>query len=178
MSAERFFIRSVQWFCWVALNILMLGFAFSAVVFLGWLVFEEDLAVSSLSVYEGVFFILLLVVLKRSWVLHSSSGNSFGTYLYSMFFNLAIWGVFAVFVKMLLEKQTSYSVNSVFADLAFLASFLLVIYISANLSPMVSVDAKHASNVNVDNNQHKEPVENVSTMKMESEAKGEAGDAK
>ncbi|MEH8018155.1 hypothetical protein MN202_13010 [Rheinheimera muenzenbergensis] len=178
MSVERFFVSSVQWFFWAALNVLMLFLAVAAVVFLAWLVFEDDLAVSSLSVYECVFFILLLVVLKRSWTLHSSIGNSFGNYVYSMLFNLAVWGVCAFIAKQALEQQTNISLNSVLADVTFLASFLLAVYVSANLSPMVSIDADNAADSGVENNQNlKDPSETVLADKKEAEVKGESADA-
>jgi hypothetical protein len=178
MSVERFFVSSVQWFFWAALNVLMLFLAVAAVVFLGWLMFEDDLAVSSLSVFECVFFILLLVVLKRSWTLHSSTGNSLGNYLYSMLFNLAVWGVCAFIAKLALEQQTSIPLNSALTDVTFLASFLLAIYVSANLSPMVGLDADSAADSGVENNQNvKEPSESVLAEKKEAEVKGETADA-
>ena len=178
MSVERFFVSSVQWLFWAALNVSMLFLAVAAVVFLGWLVFEDDLAVSSLSVFECVFFILLLVVLKRSWTLHSSTGNSFGNYVYSMLFNLAVWGVCAFIAKQALEHQRNISLNSVLADVTFLASFLLAVYVSANLSPMVSIDEDDAADSGVENNQNlKEPSESVLAEKNEAEVKGQTADA-
>ncbi|MBU1310774.1 MAG: hypothetical protein KKE30_14730 [Gammaproteobacteria bacterium] len=177
MSVERFFVSSVQWFFWATLNVLMLFLAVAAVVFLAWLVFEDDLAVSSLSVYECVFFILLLVVLKRSWTLHSSMGNSFGNYVYSMLFNLAVWGVCAFIAKLALEQQTNISLNSVFADVTSLASFLLAVYVSANLSPMVSIDADSAADSGVYSNQNlKETPDSAADSKKEVKVEGETAD--
>lgn len=132
MSVERFFVSSVQWFCWATIQVVLFMMAILACVELVDQIFEGEYSFSSLSVYEAIFMVLLIFVFNRSRNFHAVSGHGFGKYLYKLICNLAYLLAVILAFEYFLESKAEMFFNSVQGDLTFLGGFLIAIYASAS----------------------------------------------
>lgn len=133
---ERFVISIFQGLCWAALHIAVLIAASMTCFFAFGMIFEGEYSIGALSFYEVAFIMLLLLVLNRSWKLHSESGHGLINYLYRLCFTLAVlFGVILVFF-LILPDFTNRFISTPVGELTFFISFLLGVYMAAKLEPV------------------------------------------